>query len=326
MAVYGIHAVCSKTSQPEVCRASGPGRSQSDPGTIKILPPFVRQALIRSARAAFGRPAIARRRVYPVNDAPVSLHMVLSQRMMEMGMLTMRSWEFHTGRLWAPVIHEDGSLTDADVAELGRFFPDARVIRRAEADREMERVLEGFPTCLESRRRHNWFLKNFDTWHYATHDRYIVIDSDIVFFRRPERVLAWIDDGDDTVWVMEDTNEKYALPREEIERRMGLSLWPKVNSGLDLMPKAAFDPALAEKFLTLCGPDARHFQFLEQTFFAVAGSAWGRGGTLPREYEISWGNFRRRDGVCRHYVGPFKDDLLWIEGATTFALQSRGAR
>ena len=290
---------------------------------IKILPAFVRQGLIRLARHAFGRPAISRRRDHPRLDAPISLHMVLSQRMMEMGMLTLRSLEFHTGRLWAPIIHEDGSLTDRDVKELIRLFPDARVIRRAEADRELDAVLASFPACRESRRKHNWFLKNFDAWHYAPHSRYIVIDSDIVFFRRPEKLMSWIEDGDDTVWLMEDTNEKYAMPREEIEAIMGFPLWRKVNSGLDLMPRAAFDLALAEKYLTLCGPRARHFQFLEQTFFAVAGSAWGRGGTLPGEYEISWGNFRRRDGVCRHYVGPFKDDLLWIEGATTFFLQSR---
>lgn len=291
---------------------------------IKILPTFVRQGLIRFTRHTFGRPAIARRREYPRLEEPVSLHMVLSQRMMEMGMLTLRSLEFHTRRQWAPFIHEDGSLTDADVARLQENFPDARIIRRAAADQALEEALAAFPACRENRRKHNWFLKNFDTWHYAPHGRYIVIDSDIVFFRRPELLLQWISSPDEKVWLMEDTNEKYALPRAGIEAEMGFPLWKKVNSGLDLMPRAAFDPALAEKFLSRCAPKAEKFQFLEQTFFAVAGSAWGRGGTLPAEYEISWGNFRRRHGVCRHYVGPFKDDLLWVEGATTFYFQSRG--
>ena len=248
--------------------------------------------------------------------------MVLSQSMLEMGMLTLRSLEFHTGRLWSPFIHEDGSLTDDDVATLLRNFPDAQVIRRAAADFELDQVLAPFPACRESRRQHNWFLKNFDTWHYAPHERYIVIDSDIVFFRRPDLVMDWVTSGGDSVWVMKDTREKYALPRGEIEELLGFPLWKKVNSGLDLMPHAAFDLALAEKYFALCGPRARDFHFLEQTFFAVVGAAWGKGGALPPEYEISWGNFRRPGGVCRHYVGPFKNDLLWIEGATTFCLQS----
>jgi hypothetical protein len=89
--------------------------------------------------------------------------MVLSQRMMEMGMLTLRSLEFHTQRQWAPFIHEDGSFTEADVARLQENFPDARIIRRAEADRVLEEALTAFPACRENRRKHNWFLKNFDT-------------------------------------------------------------------------------------------------------------------------------------------------------------------
>lgn len=239
-----------------------------------------------------------------------------------MGMLSMRSLEFQSGRTWAPFFHEDGSLTDDDVAALERHFPDATVIRRAEADSVLDRVLEPFPTCRNTRQKHNWFLKNFDTWHYAPYDRFIVIDSDIVFFRRPDRIMDWMSAGSDALHVMEDTREKYALERKEIENLMGFPIWKRVNSGLDLMPKAAFDLALAEKYFSLCSPRAREFHFLEQTLFAVLGSAWGKGGVLPPEYEISWGNFRRRGGVCRHYVGPFKNDLLWIEGATTFYFQS----
>lgn len=252
--------------------------------------------------------------------------MVITRNMLEMGMLTMRSLEFHSGRTWAPVFHEDGTLKDEDVAVLKRHFPDARVILRKEADAALDKVLEPYPACREARGKHSWFLKNFDTWHFAPHDRYVVIDSDIVFFRRPDLLMQWIASRADTVHVMKDTSEKYARPREEIESLMGFPLWRKVNSGLDLMPRAAFALDLAEKFLSNCGPGARHFQFLEQTFFAVTGSAWGRGGVLPPEYEISWSNFRRRGSVCRHYVGPFKDDLLWVEGATTFWLQSFGRR
>jgi lysophospholipase L1-like esterase len=45
-------------------------------------------------------------------------------------------------------------------------------------------------------------------------------------------------------------------------------------------------------------------------------SAWGRGGALPPTYEINWGYLRSPGAVCRHYVGAFKHDLLYIEGAT----------
>ena len=95
---------------------------------------------------------------------------------------------------------------------------------------------------------------------------------------------------------------------------MGLPLWERVNSGLDLMVRPSVSLDLAETFLERCSPMAREFHFLEQTFFAVAGSAWNRGGKLPGEYEISWTNLRRPGAICRRYVGPFKNDALFING------------
>jgi hypothetical protein len=290
---------------------------------MKIIPTAVRQAAINFCREKFARGAVACRREFPQSTAPVSLHMVLSHDMMLMGMLALRSFEFHTGKLWSPVIHEDGTLTDADERELQARFPDARIVRRAEADATLDDALRDYPVCRENRKKHHWFLKNFDTRHYATHDHYIVMDSDIVFFQRPDLVLDWIANRPETNWVMKDTREKYSGPREDIEREMGFPLWHKVNSGLDLMYRPSVDLALAEKFLDRCAPIAREYHFLEQSFFAVAASAWGKGGQLPPEYEISWTNFRRRGAICRHYVGPFKNDALYIEGATCFWLQNR---
>ena len=95
-----------------------------------------------------------------------------------------------------------------------------------------------------------------------------------------------------------------------------------MNSGFDLMVRNAADLNLAEIFLERCAQTAKQYQFLEQSLFAVFGSAWGKGGLLPPEYEISWTNFRRRGAVCRHYIGPSKNDGLFIEGAVAFWLQS----
>lgn len=293
---------------------------------MKIIPPFVRRGMIRFARDVLARRAVRRAPALSANPFPVSLHMVVAKETLLMGLLALRSFEFHTGCRWAPTIHDDGSLDDTGVRSVRENFPDARVIRRAEADAELAAALEDFPACRANRLKHNWFLKVFDTRHFAVHDRYIVMDSDIVFFRRPGFVLDWAGARDDGFWFMEDTNEKYASPRPDLEAAMGFPIWPRVNSGLDLMIRPRVPLALCETFLARCAGSAKHFQFLEQSLFAVIGSADGRGGTLPKTYEISWGNFRARDAICRHYVADFKHDLLYVEGATAFFFQSRAAR
>lgn len=294
---------------------------------MKIVPPGIRRAAIALCRDRVARQAVSRRESLAYHGEPVSLHMVLSRSHLIMAQLTLRSLEFHSRCSWAPVLHDDGTLEDGDVEEIRRNFPDARVVRRSEADEALAQGLAGFPVCRENRTKHPWFLKVFDTRHYAPHERYVVIDSDLVFFRRPDFVLEWMRERPETFWFMEDTKEKYSSDRAGIEAAMGFPIWERVNSGLDLMVRPAVDLDLAERFLKRCAPLAREYHFLEQTFFAVVGSAWGQGGTLPREYEISWTNFRRSGAICRHYVGPFKNDALFIEGATCFAWQQwRGAK
>jgi len=288
---------------------------------MKIIPPAIRSLWIEFCRRTFAEKAIRSPQPRAFMDWPVSLHMVVSSHTWKMGLLALRSLEFHTGRRWRPFIHEDGSLTDAMVAELEALQPDSRIIRRQAADAEMSRALTNWPTCRENRHKHNWFLKFFDTYFLSPHEQYIVLDSDIVFFRRPDLIHEWIERKWESLHFMKDTRETYACPREELEVAMGFDFWQSVNSGICLMRKEAVDLDLTERFMARFAKASRHFQFLEQSLFALTGSAWKKGGTLPKEYEISWGNFRHRDAVCRHYVGPFKDDALYVEGATAFWLQ-----
>jgi len=293
---------------------------------MKLLPAIARQALIRAGRDFCAPRAVSRRRDWPEDRSGVGLHMVVGHAMLPMGLLALRSWEFHTQRRWCPVIHEDGSFTAQDRTRIGEHFPEARIIDRMRADREVAAALQDFPACREHRLRHNWFLKVFDTHHYASGDRYVILDSDIVFFRRPSLVLEWIDGASDAMWIMEDEREKYSQPRADISRLMNVTMVERGNSGLDLVPKAAARLDLAEHFLETCAPQARQYEFLEQTIFALWVSAWGHGGLLPRdEYEISWNNFRGPRAVCRHYIGASKNDALFVEGAPVFWWQSRAS-
>jgi hypothetical protein len=290
---------------------------------MKLLPTFVRQAFIRAGRDFFAPQAAARCRDWPEDRSGVSLHMVVGHSMLPMGLVALRSWEFHTKRRWRIFIHEDGTFSSGDRLSLMKHFPDAQIIDRAVADPEVQESLRPYPSCRENRMKHNWFLKVFDTRHYAPGERYIILDSDIVFFRRPARVLDWVDGASDAMWIMEDDREKYSHPRAEIEQAMQLRMVQRGNSGLDLLNKGAADLGLADRFLSECGARASQYEFLEQTIFAVWASAWGRGGLLPRdEYEITWNNFRGPRAVCRHYIGPAKNDAFFVEGAPVFWWQS----
>ncbi len=288
----------------------------------RILPEPVKKAGIWFFKDIVGAFCLRTSRALPVADEEVSLHLLMSGATSVMGLLALRSFERETGRTWRTFVHDDGTMSDKDVARVNRVAPNARVVRRAEADVRMGTFLAGYDSLASNRVRHPWFLKFLDCAAFAPYDDYIVLDTDVIFFHPPFEILDWASARPGSAHFMKDARETYCSPREEILKRTGLNLWDAVNSGICLMPKKAVDLSLADSFVRLFEEDAKHYIFLEQTLFAVAGAALGSGGTLPTTYEISWNTFRQRNSIARHYVGIIKHDLLYFEGATTMLFRS----
>ena len=250
-------------------------------------------------------------------DSSVSVHLLVSSKTWHAGVLAAMSFEFFTQRRWNLFIHEDGSVDQAAVRAIEQVLPGVHFVPRALSEEVMKKRLQSYPNCQLLRQEHNLFLKFFDLPAFAPGERMILLDSDVIFFKQPKEILAWVDSKSEECWYNEDTSEIYCIPRYEIEPALGIKLWPRFNSGLVLMPLAAISLPLAEQLLITFKTTAHHPQFFEQTLYALMASAWNRGGALPSTYEISWGFFRKPHSICRHYVGAFKHDLLYIEGVTT---------
>jgi hypothetical protein len=238
-------------------------------------------------------------------EVPVSVHMLVSSQTWDAGIMAALSFEHFSGRRWPLFIHEDGSVSPAQRDTIERILPGVRFIPRPEAEARIPHHLSGHPKCLSNRSRHNLFLKFLDFPVYAPYDRFIVLDSDVLFFKRPGEILNWVDSGKEECWFNEDTKEKYCIPRPQIEEAFKMRIWERVNTGICLMPKSAISLELSERLITAFESNAHHPQFFEQTL----------GGMLPTTYNINWGYLRAPGSICRHYVGAFKHDLLYIEGA-----------
>jgi len=250
-------------------------------------------------------------------DSSVSVHLLVSSKTWHGGVLAAMSFEFFTQRRWNLFFHEDGSVSELEQKKIEQVFPGVHFISRASSEKLMQQRLQPYPNCQSLRQKHNLFLKFFDLPAFASGTRMILLDSDVIFFKKPQEILDWVDGQSQECWYNEDTTEKYCIPRYEIEPALRIKLWPRFNSGLVLMPLTAISLPLAEQLLTTFKTTAHHPQFFEQTLYALMASNWNRGGALPPTYEISWGFFRKPHSICRHYVGAFKHDLLYIEGVTT---------
>ena len=250
-------------------------------------------------------------------EIPVSVHILVSSKTWRMGLMSVLSLEYFSGKRWKVFVHEDGSVDARSRARIEAKLQGVRFVPRAEADAAAARLLSGHPACLRNRSRHNLFLKFFDPLAFAPSDKYLILDADLFFFRRPDLLLEWAEGAERVCYYNEDIKEVYCLPREQIEPALGVRLWEKFNSGLLCICREAIDLDMSEKLLATFEQTAWHPQFFEQTLYALSASAFNRGGPLPPQYEITWNIFRRPDSVCRHYVGPAKYDHLYFEGPIT---------
>lgn len=280
------------------------------------------RASLRSGLRIFGScvalpivTALGRR---PVGDEiPVSVHLLVSSKTWRMGLLSALSLEFFSGQRWRLFVHEDGSLDESARSAIESKLPGVRFISRREADSGVEAFYKDFPAFLRHRSRHNLFLKFFDPYVFASNEKFLILDSDLFFYKKPNVLLEWANSPDCTCHYNRDVKEVYSSPREKIEEALGIKLWGSFNSGLVCFSKEAMSLPLSEKFLLHFEDKADHPQFFEQTLYALNCSAHNQGGPLPLEYEITWNIFRSPGSVCRHYVGPAKFDHLYFEGPAT---------
>lgn len=280
---------------------------------------FIQRDLKRGLAATWNDyvvcPRIAKWNNPYAEDIPqdVSLHVLTGGKDYLLCLWMLASWFHHTAGNWRIVIHDDGTLTEEANRLITRVFPQAEIIPRRSADEIMKEVLSSYPLCANYREKHPLAMKVFDMSHYEKSDRYILLDSDVLFFRRPEFILDWVDGRNAGSWFNRDVAEASTVPPEQAKARLGVLLWPMVNSGLCLIDRTIVDLAFCEQVFAGTDILKGHVWRVEQTLLALCASREGKGGLLLPEYEITLGACRRAESVSRHYVGAVRDQF-YAEG------------
>ena len=247
----------------------------------------------------------------------VSLHTVGGHEQLLMAKWMIASWLELSG-LDSPIFfHDDGSLTSQDEEELQQLFPNLTVVWRESADEEMDRLLASFPKCREYRDRMPHGLKCFDVPFLnqeICEDKFLLVDPDVLFFKGPDFISEWCqNDSDDTVWFNGEPKEPSIYEDEKLRGLLPFAFWKGVNSGLCLLRREMLSLDFFEECFGREEFGKTKDWRVEQTLLALAGSRYGKGGILPRQYEISFGASRQKDAIARHYVGEVRS-RLWAEG------------
>ena len=241
--------------------------------------------------------------------ASVPVHVLTGDKDWRLAAWMLASFFHFSEMAWPVVIHDDGTLPDEGRATLESLFHGCRLIRRDEADEVMNRSLRPYPFCHNFRNDHPLALKIFDMPQFAEGDRFLVIDSDVLFFNHPREIVEWSNSPATSkeCWFNEDVQESSLITAAEAREELGVKLWPRVNSGLAALYKPCIDLDFCDRALATTSILSGQVWRVEQTLFALCASRNGKGGLLPKNYEVSLKRRASPEAIARHYVGAVRD-------------------
>lgn len=258
----------------------------------------------------------------------VPIHVVAGREHLLMTAWMLSSFHLQTRRCWRVYLHDDGSIGyNHRLHDLRRLFR-IRLIPRSQADPLIEVAAHGQPGLRNLRASLPLMLKLVDVRIVNSAPKVLLLDPDVLFFGRPERIIEWAGHKDDhTMWFNAEPDDPSYIDAATVEAHVGKPAWKGLNSGLACLPLNAVDLARCEQWLLafseLHGTTWATNWRVEQTLYALCAAAHGKGGLLPGgQYEVSLRSKRNENGISRHYIGAVRD-RFWAEGVQTLKGQLR---
>lgn len=244
----------------------------------------------------------------PAGAAPVELHLLTGRNYWDQAAFCLWSFATAAARPIRARIYDDGTLDEAGIAALSRVVSELQVIRRDALVDKLDRHLprDRFP-ALRSRWDVYPHIRKLIDPHLGSTGWKLVLDSDLLFFRRPDFLLDWLDRPDRPLHAV-DCEETYGYPREQLGKLCGATLPVRCNVGLTGLQSEALDWAELERWCDALIERGRSSYYLEQGLVAMLAARQACAVapaadylTLPRPPE---------DTACRaimhHYVAESK--------------------
>jgi hypothetical protein len=240
--------------------------------------------------------------------APLELHLLTGRRFWYQSAFCLWSFALHAQRRIAPLVYDDGTLAEEQRAILAAIFPLARFVPRGETLLRLDEHLPAarFPV-LRERWQHYPNIRKLTDIHTGSTGWKLVIDSDLLFFRRPSLLIKWLDKPARPLHAV-DIENSYGYSRPLLESLAGAPLADFVNVGLCGLNSSELDWEKLEHWCRVLLEKEGASYYLEQALVAmlvasrectVAPAA--SYVTLPRPPEAL-----ACDAVMHHYVAESK--------------------
>jgi hypothetical protein len=166
-------------------------------------------------------------------------------------------------------------------------------------------------------------LKLIDPFFFSRSDTFLLLDSDVLFYRRPDTLLHALEQS--LPRFSPDNGYRYCLSERDLRSLLGQDCISRLNPGVLTATRASFDPNALERWLahpgfwrTDGGPD----YYAELTLWAMLTTLAG-GQRLPDSYAICAPEPHKF--VTGHYCGGGYWAALFYTRGVPFIWQSINA-
>lgn len=232
------------------------------------------------------------------------LHILTCKKDFLDSMWSIKSFFHYSGLRPVVVIHDDGSLRNCHIKSFRKHVKNCKIITKKYADIKIKNFLESYPKSLKYRSMGVFYcaIKLFDPLLFSESRNILLLDSDILFFRKPEGLIDMIKNN--KPFFLNDSFDSYAFPKKYLNKKFKIDVVNKLNAGLIFFKKKDYLDNLnfVEKYFCVvdenkpCVNLNRH----EQTLHALLSTKFNS-LRLDDSYQISKQKITR-ETVCHHFV------------------------
>lgn len=199
----------------------------------------------------------------------VTLHLLTGRRFWYQTAFCLHSFAQQSEAHVTAEIYDDGTFDDPLRAQLARLGPGIKFHSAASIRERLDALLpeEKFPVLRERWRNYPNLRKLTDP-HLGLSGWKLVIDSDLLFFRRPGFLLDWLAGPDRPLHAV-DCEESYGYSRPLMERLAGAPIPPLVNVGLSGLRSESLNWPEIEAWCAELIARERTSYYLEQALVAM---------------------------------------------------------
>lgn len=201
--------------------------------------------------------------------SPLEIHLLTGRRFWYQTAFCLWSFARQAGRPLSPVIYDDGTLTEQYQAPLARLFPAIRFVGQSET---LGRLDAHLPVAKFPHLRERWLnypnIRKLTDVHVGQSDWKLVLDSDLLFFRRPALLVDWLDHPAQPMHAV-DCETSYGYSRPLMNELAGAPVADLVNVGLTGLNGSELDWARLEHWCRTLIERERTSYYLEQAVIAM---------------------------------------------------------